>query len=578
MRSRQATIHAQASHSSHVLGDPLTTPIRRRGASGGRGESGGIDQRPVLLVVEAGTAIETLLEGQTTSFQIVSADNRHSAINRMRRHDPIVIAVDLDRGDAGPPSREESANGDSADGESSLEESADEESADAESADEGSSDEGSLDEESTDAGSTDARSADEELAEEATGERAGGTIETPTVAGQAEAFRTMQDLMALSPTTRFIALVAASDHEAAVRAVSMGVHDVFEKPLDADAFRLVVERTFSIADIEHECLRRLEAASRSGIDGIVTRAPQMLRLCQQVLDLAQTRETVLFEGEPGTGKHLLAQALHLHSPRSDHRFAVVRCTVRDHRRLLTELFGSERPAPSGDDKNDAGTTRCASHPGKLELAHGGTLFLDEVSELPEELQVHLLAFLRDRSIQRNGTNQTVEVDVRVVCSSRFDLSDLAARGRFHPGLALALSATRLRVPPLRERAGDAALLAHTILRRLGRRHGRNRLTLSEAALDAIGVYPFPGNVRELENAMRKAIVNVIGRIITPADLELPHAPTPDILNLRRIRDDAERQAVLRVMARSDGNVARAAELLGISRPTLYDLLNRFGLR
>ncbi|MFT4101361.1 MAG: sigma 54-interacting transcriptional regulator [Burkholderiaceae bacterium] len=483
----------------------------------------------MLLVVEAGTAIETLLEDRTTSFQIVSADSRHGAINQMRRHDPIIIAVDLDRGDAGPPS---------------LEEPADEAAAE----------------------------------EEAAGERAGAAIETPTASGQAEAFRTMRDLMALSPTTRFIALVAASDREATLRAVSMGVHDVFEKPLDAEAFRLVIERTFRIADIEHECLRRLEAASRSGIDGIVTSAPQMLRLCRQVLDLAQTRETVLFEGEPGTGKHLLAQALHLHSPRSDHRFAVVRCTVRDHRRLLAELFGSERPVPSADGNSDAGATRCASQPGKLELAHGGTLFLDEVSELPEELQVHLLAFLRDRSIQRNGTNRTIEVDVRVVCSSRFDLTDLAARGRFHPGLALALSATRLRVPPLRERAGDAALLAHTILRRLGRRHGRNRLTLSEAALDAIGVYPFPGNVRELENAMRKAIINVIGRIITPGDLELPHAATPDPLNLRRIRDDAERQAVLRVMARSDGNVARAAELLGISRPTLYDLLNRFGLR
>ncbi len=512
-------IYAQASRSSHALGDSLATAITRRAPSNSHGESGGTDQRPILLTVEAGAAIEMLLEGGTSSFQIISADSRGGAINQMRRHDPIVIAIDLDRGDAHQPSLEDLANGGAA-----------------------------------------------------------ITLETPTAAGQAEAFRTMQDLMALSPTTRFIALVAAGDREAALRAISMGAHDVFEKPLDAEAFRLVIERTFRLADIEQEYHRRLEAANQSGIDGIVTRAPQMLKLCRQVLDLAQTRDTVLLEGEPGTGKHLLALALHLNSPRADHRFAVVRCTARDHGRLRAELFGSERAIRPEDEKNDESVTRSAAYPGKLELAHGGTLFLDEVSELPDDLQVRLLAFLQDRSIPRHGTQETVGLDVRVVCASRFDLTELAARGRFHPALALMLSSTHLRVPPLRDRPGDPALLAHAILRRLGRRHGRNRLTLSEAALDAISAHSFPGNVQELENAMRQAIVNVIGRIITPADLELPHAAAPDVLNLRRIRDDAERQAVLRVMARSDGNVARAAELLGISRPTLYDLLNRFGLR
>ena len=515
-----------------------------------RGDSAtGTDQRPVLLVIEAGDDLTQMLSHPDRNFQVVRTDDRDGAINLMRRHDPVVVAIDLDRSEQpGPPL------------ESQLLDSL------------------------------------------------GLAVASGAQSGQAKALRTLQDLLALSPAARIIALTAPGDREAGVRAIALGAHDVFDKPVDGEALSLIIDRALRIADLEQESNRRLEALAPSGIEGVVTRDPKMLRVCRTVVELAQSRDTALLQGEPGVGKHLLAQAMHLLSPRSEHRFAVVRCTTADVGRIESELFGVDQLAPvvePTDALTDAppgapaalppdtaptpGTPPTGgspgspqvwvrTYPGKLELANGGTLFLDEVSELSPALQLRLLHFLEDRTITRRGSLEEISLDVRIICATRRDLNEMAARGQFHAGLAYLLSETSVKVPPLRERSGDAALLAHAVLRRLGRRHGRNRLTFSEAALDAIGSYAFPGNVHELENAVRHAVVTVSGRTIHPADLGLSAADSPNLLNLRRIRDDAERQAVLRVMARADGNVARAAELLGISRPTLYDLLNRFGLR
>ena len=513
-----------ADPSSGVPVEPPTPAAPARGDA-----SPGTDQRPVLLVIEGNEELSQLLSHPDRSFQVVRADDRDGAINLMRRHDPMVVAIDLDRTEQpGPPLESQVLD----------------------------------------------------------------SLGLPPLggaqSGQAKALRTLQDLQALSPSARIIALTAGGDREAGVRAIALGAHDVFEKPVDGAVLGVIIERALRIADLEQESDRRLEALAPTGIEGVVTRDPRMLRVCRMVIDLAQSRETALLQGEPGVGKHLLAQAMHLLSPRSEHRFAVVRCTTEDTGRIAAELFGVDQLDPGDAPEATPGAADPAAsaspanwvrtYPGKLELANGGTLFLDEVSELSPALQLRLLHFLEDRTITRRGSLGEITLDVRIICATRRDLNEMAARGQFHAGLAYLLSETSIKVPPLRERSGDAALLAHAVLRRLGRRHGRNRLTFSEAALDAIGSYAFPGNVHELENAVRHAVVNVSGRTIHPADLGLSAADSPNLLNLRRIRDDAERQAVLRVMARADGNVARAAELLGISRPTLYDLLNRFGLR
>jgi two-component system NtrC family response regulator len=295
----------------------------------------------------------------------------------------------------------------------------------------------------------------------------------------------------------------------------------------------------------------------------------MLKICRQIERLAPTQATVTLLGESGTGKELLARALHTGSPRRDKRFVAINCAAIPDQLLESELFGYERGAFTGAAK----TT-----PGRIETADGGTLFLDEIGDLPLGLQAKLLRFLQERVIERVGGRQEIPVDVRVVCATHRNLRDRIAEGAFREDLFYRLTEMIVTIPPLRARVGDAALLAHAFVRRLAQAQGRDRLVLRDDALDAIAAHAWPGNVRELENAIKRAVIMAEDDAITADDLGLVPAGEPEVLNLRQARDEAEKQAVVRVMARCDGNIAKAAELLGISRPTLYDLLNRFGMR
>ena len=329
-----------------------------------------------------------------------------------------------------------------------------------------------------------------------------------------EGFRTLEQVLTLAPSTKVIALTGQNDRANAVKAIGMGAYDFFAKPFDADVLGLVL-------------------------------------------------------GESGTGKELVARALHQLGPRKDKRFVAINCAAIPEALLESELFGYERGAFTGATK----TT-----PGKVEVADGGTLFLDEVGDLPMSLQAKLLRFLQERTIERVGGRDEIAVDVRVVCATHRNLRELIAQGGFREDLFYRLTEMVVTIPPLRERAGDALLLAHAFVQRFAREHNRDRLTLREDALDAIEAHRWPGNVRELENAIKRSVIMADGNSITAEDLGLATAEDPALFNLRQVRDEAEKQAVLKVMARVDGNIARAAELLGISRPTLYDLLNRFGLR
>src|SRR5690606_14760592 len=305
-------------------------------------------------------------------------------------------------------------------------------------------------------------------------------------------------------------------------------------------------------------------------DGLLTRDAGMLKLCRQIEKLAPTTATVLLHGESGTGKEVLARALHELSARKNKRFIAINCAAIPENLLESELFGYEKGAFTGAVKQTQG---------KIEVADGGTLFLDEIGDLPQSLQAKLLRFLQERVIERIGGRTEIPVDVRVVCATHRNLRERIAEGEFREDLFYRLAEMIISIPPLRERAGDATLLAHAFVQRFSRENGRSRLALREDALDAISRHPWPGNVRELENCIKRAVIMADGNGITADDLGLaPAEEAPEVFNLRQVRDNAEKKAVLEVMARVDGNIARAAELLGISRPTLYDMLNRFGLR
>ena len=384
-----------------------------------------------------------------------------------------------------------------------------------------------------------------------------------------QGFRILQEVLSLAPSTKVIALTGQNDRSNAVRAIGLGAYDFFAKPFEADTLGLVVSRAFRVADLERENQRLMQSRLGAGMTGLISRDPGMLKISRQIERLAPTQATVLLLGESGTGKEVLARALHTGSQRQDKRFVAINCAAIPDALLESELFGYEKGAFTGAAK----TT-----PGKIETADGGTLFLDEIGDLPMPLQAKLLRFLQERVIERVGGRQEIPVDVRVVCATHRNLRERIAEGAFREDLFYRLTEMIVNIPPLRERAGDADLLAHAFVQRFASANGREKLILRDDALDAIAHHTWPGNVRELENAIKRAVIMADGESITADDLGLEAPEDAQLFNLRQVRDEAEKQAVLKVMARCDGNIVKAAELLGVSRPTLYDLLNRFGLR
>jgi two-component system NtrC family response regulator len=304
--------------------------------------------------------------------------------------------------------------------------------------------------------------------------------------------------------------------------------------------------------------------------GIITRDPSMLRICRTIEKVAPTSATVLILGESGTGKELLARALHAASTKRAGRFVAINCAAIPENLLESELFGYEKGAFTGAIKQTIG---------KIETAHGGTLFLDEIGDLPIALQAKLLRFLQERVIERIGGRQEVPVDLRIVCATHQSLKDQIAQGRFREDLYYRLAEIVVEIPPLRDRLGDAALLAHGFVRRMAEEQRRGSMTLLPDAVEAIDRYAWPGNVRELENVMKRAVIMAEGTRIAASDIGLGETDANGSeLNLRQVREQAERSAVLRVLGRVNGNLSKAADVLGVSRPTLYDLMHRFGLK
>jgi two-component system NtrC family response regulator len=446
---------------------------------------------PVLLVVEDDEGLQRQLKWAYDGYQVVAAEDRQSAIEALRAHEPAVVTLDL-----GLP---------------------------------------------------------------------------PDPDGTAEGFATLRDILSLKPDTKVIVASGHGEHESALRAIALGAYDFYRKPIDIDELGLIVSRAFRLHSLESEN-RRLESVSAQTVLGsIITAAPEMLKVARTIERVASTSVSVMLLGASGTGKELLARAVHEQSGRGSGPFVAINCGAIPETLLEAELFGYERGAFTGAVKSNVG---------KIELAQGGTLFLDEVGDIPLPLQVKLLRFLQERMIERIGGRQPIQVDTRIVCATHRDLEAMIATGSFRDDLYYRLAEIVVKIPSVSERPGDAVLLARHFVTRFARELNPAIQGLSPDATAAIDAYTWPGNVRELENRIKRAVIMADGKLVTAADLDFQASSAAESemsINLRAAREVADRRAIRQAMSRAENNISGAAKLLGISRPTLYDLLKQYQL-
>ncbi len=392
----------------------------------------------------------------------------------------------------------------------------------------------------------------------------------PNPEGVDEGLATLQELLKLSPHTKVIVVTGHGDQENALRSVALGAYDFYQKPVDTETLQLLVERAFNISELEGENRRLQSVASESPLDGIIAASEGMLSVCRMIEKIAPTNVTTLLLGESGTGKELLARALHRLSPRSENKFVAINCAAIPENLLESELFGHEKGAFTGAVKQT---------PGKIELADSGTLFLDEIGDMPLALQAKMLRFLQERVIERVGGREEISVDVRVVCATNQNPVELIKKGLFREDLYYRVSEITIDIPPYRDREEGRLILARNILARCINQQGRSLAGFSDDANDAIESYSWPGNVRELENKIKGAVIMADGKQVTAADLGIDAVDGSEVesLNLREVRQRAESKAIRIALMKNFGNISRAAEQLGVTRPTLYDLLNKYGL-
>ena len=389
----------------------------------------------------------------------------------------------------------------------------------------------------------------------------------PDPDGVEEGFATISELLSVAPSTKIIVVTGREGREHALRAIALGAYDFCQKPVDTQVLLLIIDRARRIYELEQDN-RRLAGDPSLVLEGVIAASEPMLKVCRLVQKLAPTQATVLLLGESGTGKERLARALHARSTRTARQMVAINCAAIPEALLESELFGYERGAFTGAVKQTCG---------KVEIADGGTLFLDEIGDMPLALQAKLLRFLQERVIERLGGREVIQVDVRIIAATHRDLKAAIAEKTFREDLFYRISEVAVQIPPLRERGSDAVLIANYLLQQACKRHGRPALKLAPDAIAAIEQYPWPGNVRELENRVNTAAIMSEGKMVTAADLTLEgQGVEAEVLPLREVRQRAEAAAVQRALAITDGNISKAAELLGVTRPTLYDLMGRTG--
>ena len=396
----------------------------------------------------------------------------------------------------------------------------------------------------------------------------------PDPDGTREGFRILQAILELKPDTKVIVVSGHGERSSALAAIASGAWDFYQKPIDIDELGLIVRRAFHVRALEVENARLAEAGTGDNrvLGGMITGAPEMQKVARTIERVANLDVSVMLLGASGTGKELLARGLHEASGRRDGAFVAINCAAIPENLLESELFGHEKGAFTGAVK----TTE-----GKIELAHGGTLFLDEVGDIPFPLQVKLLRFLQERTIERIGGRKPIAVDTRIVCATHRDLDAMIAQGAFRDDLYYRLAEMVVKIPALAERPGDAVLLARHFLHKYAPEMNPAVRGFTPDALQAIDAARWPGNVRELENRIKRAVIMADGKLVTKDDLDMAgrgDEPGESHLNLRSAREAADRVAIRRAMTQSEGNISLASKLLGISRPTLYDLLKQYRIQ
>ena len=391
----------------------------------------------------------------------------------------------------------------------------------------------------------------------------------PDPDGVAEGFACLAEMLRLKPDTKVVVASGHGARESALRALAEGAWDFYSKPIDIDQLGLIVSRAFHVHALEAEN-RRLaaRATGAGGFGGLVYASPEMGAVTRTLERVALADVSVMLLGASGTGKELLARGLHDASPRAAGRFVAINCAAIPETLLESELFGHEKGAFTGAVRTVEG---------KIEQAAGGTLFLDEIGDVPPPIQVKLLRFLQERVIERVGGRKAIAIDTRVVCATHQDVDAMVADGRFRDDLYYRLAEIVVRIPSLAERSGDAGLLARHFVNRYAAAMRRDVAGLAADAAAAVDAWRWPGNVRELENRVKRAVIMADGKRVTAADLDLGAAEGDGFVNLRAARESADRRAIARALARAEGNISGASRLLGISRPTLYDLLKSYDL-
>ena len=395
----------------------------------------------------------------------------------------------------------------------------------------------------------------------------------PDADGVTEGFATLEAILAMAPHTKIIMLTSNDEHENALRAINLGAYDYCQKPFNEQDLNLIIRRAFNLAALEAENRRLTQLGPKdTPLDGVLATSPQMLAICRTIERVAPVDVTTLLLGESGTGKEVLARALHQLSPRSEKRFVAINCAAIPDALLESELFGYEKGAFTGAIKQTTG---------KIEAAEGGTLFLDEIGDLPLALQAKLLRFLQERVIERLGGHREIPVDVRVVCATHQDLKSKIVDSSFRDDLYYRVSEITVDIPPLRERTGDMLLLARVFLDRFSKQMNRTFKGFDANAVKAIEQYAWPGNVRELENKMKRAVILEDGDRISVAVLELGDVDVSTNvmeLNIKQARDELDKQLTQKALSLYSGNVSQAAQALGVSRPTLYMMMEKYGLK
>lgn len=390
----------------------------------------------------------------------------------------------------------------------------------------------------------------------------------PDPSGVSEGLKCVEEILSIAPHTKVIVVTGNGNEDNAIKAVGMGAYDFYYKPINTDTLDLLVERAFLISGLELQNRLLRDKQQHSPLTGIIACSQNMLQICRTIEKVAPTLATTLILGESGTGKEVVAKAIHLLSPRQENRFIAINCAAIPDTLMESELFGYEKGAFTGANKQT---------PGKIEVASNGTLFLDEIGDMPLALQAKLLRFLQERVIERLGGRDEIPVDVRVVAATNKDLESMVKEGTFREDLYYRISEITLDLPPLRNRQGDKILLARHFLKQQAEAQNRDVSRFTPEAAEAIEAYEWPGNVREMENKIKRALILCENKQIGTEDLGIEQGESVS-LNLRHIRQEAERNAILTALAKTDHNISATAKQLGVTRPTLYDLMKKYDIK